>query len=80
MLIENGSANLEAKKFDGTTPLYWASRNGHLDVIEYLIEQGANIDASDFNGRTSMWIASFYGHTDVVAHLINKGANVKYKN
>ena len=29
---------------DGSRPLYTASRNGHLDVVETLLEAGANIN------------------------------------
>ena len=27
----------------GDTPLYWAARHGHLNVVKYLCEQGAAI-------------------------------------
>ena len=29
---------------DGFSPLYTASRNGHLDVVKTLLEAGANIN------------------------------------
>ena len=32
---------------DGTTPLLWAARNGHLPMVEYLVEKGANMEAKD---------------------------------
>ena len=28
----------------GFTPLHWASQNGHLDVVELLIEKDAQVD------------------------------------
>jgi ankyrin repeat protein len=31
---------------DGQTPLYWASRQGHLPIVEFLVERGANVDAA----------------------------------
>lgn len=32
---------------DGATPLYVASQNNHLEVIEVLLVAGANVDAAD---------------------------------
>ena len=28
----------------GTTPIIWASRRGHRDIVEMLVAEGANID------------------------------------
>ncbi|WP_353279072.1 ankyrin repeat domain-containing protein [Wolbachia endosymbiont (group B) of Longitarsus flavicornis] len=51
------------------TPLHWASKGGHLDVVEYLVSLGANIDAKDKNGKTPINIARGEGHTDIVQYL-----------
>ena len=32
---------------DGNTPLIWAVREGHLPVVECLVEKGADIEARD---------------------------------
>ena len=32
---------------DGNTPLIWAAREGHLPVVEYLLEKGADMEAKD---------------------------------
>ena len=31
----------------GTTPLIYAAYNGHLPVVEYLVEKGADLEAKD---------------------------------
>ena len=43
MLVEQGA---DKDKFGGIgmTPLHWASWKGHLNVVQYLVEQGATID------------------------------------
>ena len=32
---------------NGTTALLWAAKNGHLAVVEYLVEKGADIEIWD---------------------------------
>ena len=31
----------------GETPLRYAAKSGHLDIVKYLIEKGANLDKAD---------------------------------
>jgi ankyrin repeat protein len=31
--------------FHNDTPLHYASNNGHLDIVEYLVNKGANIES-----------------------------------
>jgi ankyrin repeat protein len=31
----------------GWTPLFWASNEGHLPIVEFLVERGAKVDAAD---------------------------------
>jgi hypothetical protein len=33
--------------FSGATPLYWSSKEGFLDVCQFLVEKGANVNATD---------------------------------
>jgi ankyrin repeat protein len=40
---------------DGTTPLHYASSNGHLDVVQFLVEQcGADVHAKDSGQQTAL--------------------------
>lgn len=61
---------------DGTTPLYLASQQGHLDIVRHLVEHGACIDAAHPNGSTPLFVASRHGHLDVVCHLVEHGASI----
>jgi len=53
--------------------LRWASDNGHLEVVKFLIEQGADIHADD---DASLRWASYYGHLPVVQYLVEQGADI----
>jgi ankyrin repeat protein len=61
----------------GFSALVAASRNGHFEVVKYLVEHGANIEqASNNRDKTALLAAAFKGHLDIVGYLIEKGANV----
>ena len=45
-----------------TTPLIYAARNGHLPVVEYLVEKGADMEATDI---VSDVISLMWNHTSV---------------
>ncbi len=49
-----------------------ASRNGHLEVVKYIIEQGADIHIDD---DEALKLAS-RGHLDVVKYLLEQGADI----
>jgi len=49
-LIENGGdINEKCKDEDDKTPLHYAAENGHLSVVEYLVNHKANINAKENN-------------------------------
>ena len=39
-------ANIEAKYYDGNTPILWACKYGHLEILELLIQNEANVHAA----------------------------------
>lgn len=44
LLIEK-EAKIEAADRDSLTSLHWSAKNGHLAIIELLLQSGANIEA-----------------------------------
>jgi uncharacterized protein len=59
----------------GWAPLHYAATNGHLDVMNLLLENHAYIDASSPNGSTPLMMASLYGSPSAVKLLLEAGAD-----
>jgi ankyrin repeat protein len=78
-LALNFGADVEAKKYDGWTPLYLASANNSIEIAKLLIEAGADLEAKTNGGRTPLYVASRWNHIEIAKLLIEAGADVKAK-
>ena len=70
------SANVNAPRDDGYTPLILASQNGHAEVVRYLLS--LNADASSMtasHGTTALIQAAQEGHLEVVKLLVANRAD-----
>ncbi len=56
--------------------MYGAARNGHTEVVEYLLDHGATIDAKGVFGATGLHWAAINGHRKTVELLISHGASL----
>ena len=67
---------LQKADFYGWTPMHDACQNGHLNVCEWLYENGAKEDVSkaDNEGWTPMIVACKHGHLSVCKWLNEVGA------
>lgn len=70
---------------DEGTPLEIAARNGHAELVKFLIERGAKVEgvprglkrSNDFDGPVGPMLAAIEkGHRDVVEALIDAGARL----
>ncbi len=55
-------------------PCWWASQEGHREVVELLLAHGADVHAKTNNGVTAMRIAFNRNETEIVQLLKNAGA------
>ncbi len=62
------------------TPLHWAAANGHVEVMQYLIEHGADISARDKNGTTPIHLAAENDQIEALKFLLDHGADVGARN
>jgi ankyrin repeat protein len=57
------------------TPLHWACRNGHVDVVAALLTRELNVDARDGFERTPLNRAVRTGNVIIVSMLLRAGAS-----
>ncbi|KAF9172844.1 Peroxisomal NADH pyrophosphatase nudt12 [Mortierella sp. AD011] len=73
-----GRIHLEAKNDRGWTPLMFAARYGHVNVVEYLLEVvKVNTEVLSKDGKTAAELAEFWGSTEVVAVFDRLAPNKK---
>ncbi|XP_067930855.1 palmitoyltransferase ZDHHC17-like [Watersipora subatra] len=76
LYIDNGAV---IDKYGGTihsTPLHWATRQGHLPMVVQLMRVGADPTAVDGEGYQCIHLCSMFGHSKIVAYLVAKGYDV----
>lgn len=76
---------LVSARTNGATPLVLSCRNGHKEVVEYLVERcradveqagSVTFDGETIEGAPPLWCAAAAGHTQIVKLLVERGANV----
>ena len=79
-IIEKNPNLLEFKDPLERNLLYFASRNGHASICEYLINKGIKVNDIQKTGSTPLHGAAYYGQENVVKLLLNYGAKTNIKN
>ena len=78
-LVEASPGQVGAKDQAGRTPLHWACRGVHPEVVEYLVAHGADVNARDNAGVSPLHSVSSRGHVQAVKTLIAAGARIEAK-
>ncbi|KAJ5100272.1 hypothetical protein N7456_006324 [Penicillium angulare] len=77
VLLYNSGSVVVQPNHSNCTPLYKASRSGHLGIVKFLYEHGAgpNIHQASSNDWTPLAVAAEQGHLEVLKFLLEKGAD-----
>ncbi|XP_051144099.1 ankyrin repeat-containing protein P16F5.05c [Andrographis paniculata] len=78
--IESSGVSLDSKDLEGRTALHMASANGHLDMVDYLINRGVDVNACNAERNTPLHWACLNGHKEVIRRLILGGASISSLN
>jgi ankyrin repeat protein len=68
--INSAFSSTTAKESAGLTALSLASKHGHPEVVQFLVEAGADKGARDQNGVTALMLASLFGQLAVTDYLL----------
>ncbi len=79
ILIEKNPELANAKDKDRRTPLHWACRGVHLEVVKFLVEKGADVNAEDSNKVVPLHSLSVRNSVEAIELLLAKGANIDAK-
>jgi len=78
-IIEKNPELVNARDKDGRTPLHWACRGVHLEVVKFLVNKGADVNAEDSNKVVPLHSLAVRNSASAIAILTAKGANVDAK-
>ncbi|CAO3636165.1 unnamed protein product [Cunninghamella blakesleeana] len=68
--------NMNCTDYDGRVPLHVASREGHIEVVEFLLKHGASLHVRDKSGHTPLYEALSKKRSEVVRMLRCAGAHL----
>jgi cytohesin len=76
MLVEAGAASVTAAlDCTGGCPLHYAARNGHVEMLEWLVGQGVDVTVLDKHGATALHFAAQKGHVEAIKWLVHRGTD-----
>lgn len=73
-ILQEGEVDI--RDLDGDTPLHFACRNGHVNVIKMLLERGADKNAQNGLRETPLSLAVVYRRKEVVKLLLEVGVDM----
>lgn len=78
--LDNIENDLNQGDDHGFSPLHWASREGHYNICEMLLQRGARVNAQNMGDDTPLHLAVTMGKEDVMNLLIAHKASINAAN
>lgn len=75
--LERDPLAIYCRGWIGDTPLHWSSHNGHVEIVQLLLDAGADVEADEINcygGKPLHWASEC--RPEVVKILLDHGAEV----
>lgn len=76
--IKNG-VDIHAQYEDKETVLFWAAREGSIEMVDFYLSKGADINAKNEWKSSSLHWAVYANQLQMVKHLISNGADITAK-
>ncbi|CAI6532821.1 AIS_HP2_G0020990.mRNA.1.CDS.1 [Saccharomyces cerevisiae] len=78
LLIHYGADPNEIDGFNKWTPIFYAVRSGHSEVISELLKNRARLDIEDGNGHSPLFYALWESHVGVLNALLQAPINLAF--
>jgi len=75
-LLHQHGTHVDVQGYNKCTPLYCASRRGHLKIVRWLLRHGADPNSrNEFDGWTALHEAAIFGYPEVAQTLLQHNAD-----
>jgi uncharacterized protein len=74
-MLDRGTPVATRDKKHAATALMWAAHEGHVELVQLLLDRGARIDERKHSGETALWFAAQQGHAGAAELLLQRGAD-----
>eukprot|EP00919_Chromeraceae_sp_WS-2016_P005322 GHVR01012541.1.p1 GENE.GHVR01012541.1~~GHVR01012541.1.p1 ORF type:complete len:1050 (+),score=256.13 GHVR01012541.1:34-3150(+) len=75
-LVKEIYKNKHFKEDGGTSGLMGACEGGHIDIVNFLLDNKVDVNLKDKNKQTAIHFASMNGNVEIVQKLIKYGASI----
>ena len=83
-LLHRHGADVDIRAREDWTPLYCASMDGHVDIMQWLFDHGADVNVTlkvpSFIGQVPLHVAAINWYPEAVQLLLDHNADVNWQN